>query len=119
MGKKDRRALSLEYDENYDPFIGIDANEYLIENYPYMSLRFRRAVWTSIQSSDIDWTPIWDIVDGIVEEISESFPAKESEAIPLETDENLEEDDEYGDDDVSTDEHNEEISDDVSPECES
>ena len=119
MGKKDRRALFLEYDENYDPFVGIDANEYLIENYPYMSLRFRRAVWSTLQTTDIDWEPIWDIIDATVEEISESFPEKESEPIPYENDEDLEEDDEYEDDNVSTDELDEEISDDISPECES
>ena len=34
MGRQsERRALYLQDDPDYDPFIGVDINEYLIENY--------------------------------------------------------------------------------------
>ena len=39
MGRiSERRALYYEDDPDYDPFVGIDVNEYLIAEYPRMTL---------------------------------------------------------------------------------
>ena len=89
MASKDRRSRHYEFDLNYDPFVGLDANEYLIENYPSMSLPFRRAVWTTIQTDDeIDWEPLWDLIDTAVEKLASTFPENESVPIPLDDDNN-------------------------------
>ena len=68
MGRaSERRALFYENDPDYDPFIGIDINEYLIENHPGMTLKQRRAVWRLCQADDeLDWTPIHDEIDAWV-----------------------------------------------------
>ena len=85
MASKDRRSRYHEFDINYDPFIGLDCNEYLIEHYPSMSLKFRRAVWTTIQTDDdIDWEPLWDLIDDVVNQLATTFPEKES--LPLNDD---------------------------------
>ena len=52
MGRQsERRALYLQDDPDYDPFIGVDINEYLIENYE-LTLKQRKAVWTLCQSDE-------------------------------------------------------------------
>ena len=108
MGVKDRRALYHQFDETYDPFVGINANEYLIENYPSMSLRYRRAVWSTIQSDpDFDWEPLWDLIDNVVEQLAETFPPEQSIPVPLD------------DDNISSDGDSQKISNDVSIECRS
>ena len=105
MASKDRRALFREYDENYDPFVGINADEYLIENYPRMSYTYRRAVWSTIQSDpDFDYEPLWDLVDSVVEDLADNYPPHQSEPVPLDDDNN------------SSDGDSEEISNDVSSE---
>ena len=105
MAFKDRRALFRKNDKNYDPFVGINADEYLIEKYPRMSSKYRRAVWSIIQSDpDFDYEPLWDLIDSVVKDLADKYPPHQSERVPLDDDNN------------SSDGDSEEISNDVSSE---
>ena len=65
--KAERRALFLETDENHDAYIGIDVNEYLIETFPSLTLRQRRAIWTRAQNEDlIDFSVLEDQIDQVL-----------------------------------------------------
>lgn len=60
----ERRALLYEDDPDYNPFILFDINEYLIEYYPQLNAKKRKAVWTTVQNDpDFDYTPIEDQID--------------------------------------------------------
>jgi len=74
MGKKEeRRALYYEDDPDYDPFIGIDVNEYLIENHPSMTLKQRRAVWILCQTDgDFNFDPVYEEIDAWAEYVIQS-----------------------------------------------
>ena len=69
MGRvSERRALFLENDPDHDPFLGVDVNEYLIEWYPTLTAKQRRAVWTSCQSDvDFDFESIHEQIDAWVD----------------------------------------------------
>ena len=44
MGRvSERRALYYENDPDYDPFVGVDVNEYLIQNYEGLTLKQRQS----------------------------------------------------------------------------
>ena len=45
----ERRALLLAEDPDFNPLLIVDVNEYLIENFPQLNLKQRRAVWTKCQ----------------------------------------------------------------------
>lgn len=68
MGRvSERRALFYESDPEFDPFIGVDVNEYLIEEWPMLTLKQRRAVWTLCQNDEeFDYDPIYEQVDATV-----------------------------------------------------
>lgn len=89
MASKDRRALFRKNDNNYDPFVGINADEYLIENYPRMSFEYRRAVWSTIQSdSDFDYKPLWDLLDSVVKDLADNYSPHQSKPVSLDDDNN-------------------------------
>ena len=69
MGRvSERRALYYENDPDYDPFVGVDINEYLIEWYPTLSLKQRKAVWSSCQADvDFDFEAIHEQIDAWVD----------------------------------------------------
>ena len=69
MGRvSERRALFLENDPDYDPFVGVDVNEYLIECYPTLTAKQRKSVWTSCQSDvDFDFEAIYEQIDAWVD----------------------------------------------------
>ncbi len=73
MGRmSERRALYYEDDPDYDPFVGVDVNEYLIETYPKMTLKQRRAVWHLCQTDgDFNFDPVYEEIDAWVEYILE------------------------------------------------
>ena len=73
MGRSaERRALFYEDDPDYDPFVGIDVNEYLIENHKSLTLKQRRSVWTLCQQDeDFNFEPIYDEIDAWVEYVLE------------------------------------------------
>ena len=72
MGRKEeRRALYYQSDPTYDPFVGIDVNEYLIENFPTLTLKQRKAVWSLCQSDgDFNFDPIYEEIDAWVEYVT-------------------------------------------------
>ena len=64
----ERRSLYYEDDPDYNPFIGIDVNEYLIETYPTLTLKQRRAVWNLCQvDGDFNFDPIYAEIDAWVD----------------------------------------------------
>ena len=73
MGRmSERRALYYEDDPDHDPFVGVDVNEYLIETYPTMTLKQRRAVWSLCQSDgDFNFDPVYEEIDAWVEYVLE------------------------------------------------
>jgi len=63
----ERRALFYEDQSDFNPFIGVDANEYLIDEWPKLTLKQRRAVWSYCQmSEDFDWDPIYEQIDSAI-----------------------------------------------------
>ena len=63
----ERRALFYEEQSDFDPFLGVDANEYLIEQWPKLTLKQRKAVWSACQvDEDFDWDPIYEQIDQAV-----------------------------------------------------
>ena len=73
MGRiSERRALYYEDDPDYDPFVGVDVNEYLIAEYPHMTLKQRRAVWHLCQTDgDFNFDPVYEEIDAWVEYVLE------------------------------------------------
>ena len=69
MGRmSERRSLYYEDDPDYNPFVGVDVNEYLIEEYPHMTLKQRRAVWHLCQTDgDFNFDPVYEEIDAWVE----------------------------------------------------
>ena len=60
----ERRALFYEEDPDFNPCLVFDINEYLIEYYPTMTLKQRRAVWSSCQNDpEFDYEPFENQVD--------------------------------------------------------
>ena len=78
MGRmSERRALYYEDDPNHDPFVGVAVNEYLIETYPTMTLKQRRAVWSLCQSDgDFNFDPVYEEIDAWVEYVLEQSNKK-------------------------------------------
>jgi len=71
----ERRALLLEADDSYDPFLTIDVNEYLIEEFPTLTAKQRQSVWSLCQNDeDFDYDSIHDQIDDWVYEYAESNP---------------------------------------------
>tara|TARA_B100001094_G_scaffold28341_1_gene23720 strand:+ start:639 stop:1172 length:534 start_codon:yes stop_codon:yes gene_type:complete len=71
----ERRALLLQADDAYDPYLTIDVNEYLIENYPTLTAKNRQSVWHLCQNDeDFDYDSIHDQIDDWVYEYAESNP---------------------------------------------
>ena len=71
----ERRALFSEEQSDFDPFLGVDVNEYLIENWPKLTLKQRKAVWSYCQADeDFDWEPVWEQVDSTILMLAEKDP---------------------------------------------
>ena len=73
MGRSsERRALYYEDDPDYNPFVGVDVNEYLIEHHKTLTLKQRRSVWTLCQQDeDFNFDPIYEEIDAWVEYVLE------------------------------------------------
>ena len=78
MGRSaERRALYYEDDPDYNPFVGVDVNEYLIENHKSLTLKQRRSVWTLCQQDeDFNYDPIYEEIDAWVEYVLEQSNTK-------------------------------------------
>lgn len=73
MGATSRRNLYYEHDQEYDPNLVVDINEYLIENWPQLSLKQRTSVWTLAQNDDeFDFQGIFDQIDSYIYDLAES-----------------------------------------------
>lgn len=98
----ERRALLLEADDSYDPFLTIDVNEYLIKEFPTLTAKHRQSVWHLCQNDeDFDYDSIHDQVDDWVFEYAESNPD-----VVLDNSSYTEEEPEEEDDDDDQDEDN-------------
>ena len=69
----ERRALYYENDDSHDPMISVDINEYLIEEWPKLTLAQRKAVWTLCQNDEeFDFDPIYEQIDTMVVQLAET-----------------------------------------------
>ena len=76
MGAKtERRSLYYESDEGFDPSLLVDVNEYLIENWPTLTLKQRTSVWSLCQNDeDFDYESIHNQIDDWVYQLAEDNP---------------------------------------------
>ena len=74
MGSQsERRNLYYEENDQYDPLISVDVNEYLIECWPTLTLKQRTSVWTLCQNDEeFDYTSVHDQIDDHVYKLAES-----------------------------------------------
>ena len=71
----ERRALLLEADDSYDPFLTINVDEYLIENYTTLTAKNRQSVRYLCQNDeDFNYVSIYEQIDDWVYEYAESNP---------------------------------------------
>ena len=95
MGATTRRNLYYEADQEYDPNLTVDVNEYLIDNWPQLSLKQRTSVWTIAQGDEeFDYDSLYEQLDDIVYELAETDKTIE---LPPEDDEDDEDEDEDDD----------------------
>ena len=73
--KSERRSLYYETDDEFNPSLSVDVNEYLIENWPSLSLKQRRSVWSLCQNDeDFDYESIHNHIDDWVYQLAEDNP---------------------------------------------
>jgi predicted nucleic acid-binding Zn-ribbon protein len=94
----ERRALLLEANDDYNPFLTIDINEYLIEEFPTLTAKQRQSVWHLCQNDDdFDYDSIHDQIDDKVYEYAETNPDVVL-SVSSDIDDDYEDDDEEEDD---------------------
>ena len=75
MATAERRTLYYESDEEFDPSLSVDVNEYLIENWPTLTLKQRTSVWSLCQNDeDFDYESIHEQIDDWVYQLAEDNP---------------------------------------------
>ena len=74
MGRvSERRALYYEDDPDFNPYLTVDVNEYLIAEWPKLTAKQRKAVWSRCQSDeDFDYDPIYEQIDQMILTLSET-----------------------------------------------
>jgi hypothetical protein len=71
----ERRALLLEADDSYNPFLDVNVNEYLIKEFPTLTIKQRTSVVHLCQSDEgFDYSPIHDQIEEKVYKYAESNP---------------------------------------------
>ena len=71
----ERRALLMEANDDYNPYLTIDVNEYLIEEWPTLTAKHRQSVWHLCQTDEeFDYDSIHDQIDEKVYIYAESDP---------------------------------------------
>lgn len=71
----ERRALLLEADDSYNPFLAVDVNEYLIDEFPTLTIKQRTSVVHLCQNDeDFDYSPIHNQIDEKLYEYAETNP---------------------------------------------
>jgi hypothetical protein len=69
----ERRALLLEADDSYNPFLAVDVNEYLIEDFSTLTIKQRTSVVHLCQNDeDFDYSSIYEQIDDKVYEYAET-----------------------------------------------
>ena len=76
MGRiSERRSLFLQDDPDFDPYLIVDVNEYLIEVWPKLTAKQRKSVWSSCQADpDFDYEPIYDQIDSMILTLAKTNP---------------------------------------------
>ena len=93
MSANERRALFYSADDTHNPYVQVDINEYLIENWPELNLKQRKCIWTLCQNDEeFSFDEIHDQIDNIVYVYAEtddsvSLPPEEEETDDSEEDE--------------------------------
>ena len=96
----ERRALLLEADDSYDPFLAINVDEYLIEHYTTLTAKNRQSVRYLCQNDeDFDYEPIYDQIDDWVYEYAESNPGVILDDDSDNSDSDIDDEEEEDDDD--------------------
>ena len=73
MSANERRALYYSAVDEHDPYVQVDINEYLIENWPVLNLKQRKCIWTLCQNDeDFVFDEIHDQIDAHVFAYAES-----------------------------------------------
>ena len=94
----ERRALTYEDNDSYDPNITVDINEYLIENWPTLTLKNRTSVWTLCQNDeDFDLDSIYNQIDDWVYQLAEDDPNVNLGKVDEDDDEDYDDDDDDDD----------------------
>lgn len=71
----ERRALLLEADDSYNPFLTVNVNEYLIDEFPTLTIKQRTSVVHLCQNDeDFDYSSIHDQIDEKLYEHAETNP---------------------------------------------
>ena len=52
MGAYTRRQLSNEENDQYDPYLSFNVDEYLITHWPGLTSVERKGIWVTLQNSD-------------------------------------------------------------------
>ena len=70
MAAKDRRDRYFRFDNNYDPLLALNVDDYLIKEHPHLSLAQRKSVWVTCQNDQsFDWSAVKAQVDQHVKKI--------------------------------------------------
>lgn len=71
MAAKDRRDRYFRFDNNYDPLLALNVDEYLIKHCPHLSAKQRKSVWITCQNDQsFDWSAVEAQVDKCVEKLT-------------------------------------------------
>ena len=71
MAAKDRRQRFLKSDQNYDPLLAFNVDEYLMKQCPHLSAKQRKAVWVTCQKdTSFDWSSVEAQVDQCVQKLT-------------------------------------------------
>lgn len=106
----ERRSLYYENDVDYDPTISVDINEYLIEEWPKLTLAQRKAVWTLCQNDEeFDFDPIYEQIDTMVVHLAETDKTIDLSDVEI-IEDDYEDYEEEEEDDDDGDEEEEEVS---------
>ena len=71
----ERRALLMEANDDYDPYLAVNVDEYLIQEWPTLTAKHRQSVRHLCQTDEeFDYDPIHDQIDEKVFIYAESNP---------------------------------------------
>tara|TARA_Y100000385_G_C13062772_1_gene625230 strand:- start:323 stop:862 length:540 start_codon:yes stop_codon:yes gene_type:complete len=106
----ERRALLLEADDSYDPFLTVNVDEYLIENYSTLTAKNRQSIRHLCQNDEeFDYDSIHDQIDDCVFQFADDNPdviledeSIADEASKDESEISVDDDDDIDDDEIES-----------------